>query len=132
MAKKKKMGTNAVGLEWVQSGKEKNYLISARKVLNTYAYEWLMKNTFRDNRETKKKPTLMFLITVLTILAESQEEVLRCEITRDVIIGLGTVIQLMRGNAIIARANGTQGMGYPRLLESYADAMASRKSSRRK
>ena len=71
-------------------------------------------------------------MTVLTILSQSQEEVLKCEVARDVVMGLGTIIQLMRGNAIIARANGSQGMGYPRLLESYAEALASRRLSKRK
>ena len=122
----------AAGLQWVKTKKEKNYLASARKVFNSYAFEWVMKFTFRDKRELTKKPSLKFVVTVLTILSQSQEEVLKCEVARDVVMGLGTIIQLMRGNAIIARANGSQGMGYPRLLESYAEALASRRLSKRK
>ena len=71
----------------------------------------------------KRRPTLKFLAMVLTILAETEEGVLDGPLVRAIIMNMGTAVYLMKGNAVLGRANRDKGRNYHRVVEAYAEAL---------
>ena len=110
--------------EYIAQSQENDYLWSAHKVFARYGCLYVLKNTFNHkDKFIKCRPTLKFLAVVLTILAETKEGVLDGPLVRAIIMNIGTVVYLLKGNAVLGRANRDQGRNYHRVVEAYAEAL---------